>query len=229
VKKLFLITARSGSKGVPGKNIKLLNGKPLIYYSIKVALNVKNKADIVCVSTDDSEIKKIAEDAGAEVPFLRPTELSSDSATSSDVIIHAIKWYQTCQLNFGCVVLLQPTSPFRKPEHLNAAITLFNRDLDMVVSVKKCSSNPFFKLFVESEEGYLSKLSNDNALRRQDYADCYEFNGSVYVINTDSLLMKKEIKKFTKIKKYLMDEYHSVDIDTLLDFEFAEFLIQKMS
>ena len=110
---LYVIPARGGSKGVPGKNIKLLGGKPLIYYSIEVARALANDEDI-CVSTDNIEIKELVEQTGLQVPFLRPPELALDDSGTYEVLLHAVNYYATQGKQYNLLVLLQPTSPFRK-------------------------------------------------------------------------------------------------------------------
>ena len=126
MKALVIIPARSGSRGIPGKNIKLLGDKPLIQYSIDAAIKVFNKEDIL-VSTDSKEIKVIAENCGLNVPFLRPDELATDFTSSQDVILHAIDYTQQCGQNYDTVVLLQPTSPFRNAQHIEEAIKLYDK------------------------------------------------------------------------------------------------------
>ena len=151
MRSLFLIPARGGSKGIPHKNIKELNGKPLIHYSIDIARAVAADEDI-CVSTDDEEIIKCVEQTGLKVPFVRPAELASDTATTNDVIIHAINYYKSLGREYDNVVLLQPTSPLRKAYQVREAMELYTDDVDMVVSVKENLSSVV--LFKENENGF---------------------------------------------------------------------------
>ena len=118
---MYLIPARGGSKGIPHKNIKLLNGKPLIQYSIEIARKLAEDDDI-CLSTDDEEIKAVAEKLGLKVPFLRPDYLASDTATTSDVIVHALDFYEKQGRHYDVVVLLQPTSPLRTVQNVKDCI-----------------------------------------------------------------------------------------------------------
>src|SRR5690554_4054145 len=120
MKVLYIIPARGGSKGVPGKNIKLLGGKPLIYYSIEVARALAKDEDI-CVSTDDERIKEVVEKTGLKIPFIRPAELGTDSASTYDVLLHAINFYSAQGKEYDLIILLQPTSPLRKVEHVQKA------------------------------------------------------------------------------------------------------------
>ncbi|MCW3102488.1 MAG: CMP-N-acetylneuraminic acid synthetase [Bacteroidetes bacterium] len=221
---LFLITARGGSKGIPGKNIKPLAGKPLIHYAIDVAR--KCAADeFICVSTDDEAIIECVKEKGLTIPFRRPASLAADTSGSYEVIMHALEHYAAAGKRFRNVVLLQPTSPFRTAGHVKEAMALYSDDLDMVVSVKKTQANPFY-LYKEDENGLLQKLSESTYERRQDLPEVFELNGAVYVFNVASL-EKQPISAFKKIKKYVMPELNSVDIDDPIDWEWSEFLIEK--
>jgi N-acylneuraminate cytidylyltransferase len=220
---LFLIPARGGSKGIPKKNIKELGGKPLIQYTLEVAQEVAGEDDTICVSSDDDEIIQVVEHLGFQVPFKRPAELASDTAGSYEVLLHAINFYEDQGTQFNKLVLLQPTSPFRNAWQVKEAMALFTNDLDMVVSVKASDANPYVNLFEENEQGFLEKSKKGKYLRRQDARVVYQYNGAIYVMNIDSL-KKQSDKEFEAIKKYVMDEKTSLDIDHQLDWEFAEFL-----
>ena len=227
MKPLIIIPARGGSKGVPRKNIKLLNGKPLIGYTIEAAKQLFSDT-VICVSTDDVEIKGIVESLGLAVPFIRPQELASDTAATQEVLLYALEYYSKQGYDADTIILLQPTSPFRKAEHIRQAIELYqqNSDCEMVVSVKEASSNPYYVHFEESEEGYLKKLLQSKFTRRQDCPKVYELNGAVYIIKV-AALKEKKISDFTKIVKYQMDDATSHDIDTMFDWHFAEFLVNQ--
>jgi len=222
---LFLIPARGGSKGIPRKNIKLLDNKPLVFYSIDIARSLANDKNI-CVSSDDDEIINLVEDYGLKVPFKRPDELATDYASGNDVIMHAIRYYEEKGVIYDAVVELQPTSPLRQIQDVKNAIDLFDESLDMIVSVKETDSNPYYVLFEENPDGFLEKSKKGDFIRRQDCPKVYELNGAVYVFNVKSL-KKMEIKNFKKIKKSVMDEVSSVDLDTPTDWEYAEYLISK--
>lgn len=224
---LYLIPARSGSKGIPDKNIKELNGKPLIFYTLDVAKDLADTRDI-CVSTDSEKYRKIVEDCGVSIPFLRPSELSSDTATSYDVILHAIEFYKSQHIHYDAVVLLQPTSPLRSSENIKKALSFFSDDIDMVVSVKETKSNPYYTLYTADERGFLKKISDSKFTRRQDVPKIYELNGAVYIINTNSLIKHSSIADFKKVKLYEMNELQSVDVDTELDWLFCEYLLKKI-
>lgn len=223
---LVIIPARGGSKGIPHKNIKPLAGKPLIYYTIDTARQIVSDNDI-CVSTDDAEIIKYVEEYGLKVPFIRPAELATDTAGTYEVLLHALKFYEQQGIVYDVVVLLQNTSPFRTAEQVREALALYRSDLDMVVSVKECSANPYYCVFEEDGKGYLHICKGDGCItRRQDAPKVYEYNGAIYVINPRSL-KEKPLNKFTRRIKYVMDERSSLDLDTMDDWYFAEMISNK--
>jgi N-acylneuraminate cytidylyltransferase len=224
MKPLVVIPARSGSKGIPGKNSKLLCGKPLIQYTLEVAASLFPK-DEICITTDSNELKKIGENLGFTVPFLRPAHLASDTAGSHGVLIHALDFWESNFYKPDFIVLLQPTSPFRNEKHVKEAVSLYNQDLDMVVSVKKSESNPYYNLFEETPEGYLEKSKPLDITRRQDAPDVWEYNGAIYVINTESL-RNSQIHQFKKVSKYEMDEWSSWDLDSILDWKISELYLR---
>jgi len=224
---LFIIPARGGSKGIPGKNIKKLNGKPLITYSIDIAR--KFVADeFICISTDSEEIIGVVENYGLQIPFKRPNEIATDTSGSHEVIIHALDWYKHRGLKFEKIVLLQPTSPFRLKKHIEEALALYNADIDMVASVKKVKSNISATYYSENNNAFIEKVfSSDNiGIRRQDAKEIYELNGSIYVINVDSVRQNK-LGEFMRVKKTVMEDIYSVDIDDMLDWKWCEFIVQE--
>lgn len=221
---LVVIPARGGSKRVPGKNIKLLNGKPLIHYTIEAAREVFNDS-IICVSTDNEQIRQVSEEIGLEVPFLRPSELASDTADSRSVMLHAYEFYKDYRnYNADVIILLQPTSPLRNATHIKEALELYHSGLDLVFSVKETDSNPYFVLFEENEAGYLEKSKMGNFTRSQDCPKVWEVNGAIYLFNINSL-KSMAISEFQLIKKYEMNSHTSLDIDNSIDFQFASFLL----
>lgn len=222
---IAIIPARGGSKGVPGKNIKNLNGKPLIQYTIEAAKEIFENKQIL-LSTDNECIRKIGVKLGLEVPFLRPAHLSHDSSGTYEVLIHAIKFLNDEEIYPEKLILLQPTSPFRTSKHIVEALNIYNENLDMVVSVKETKANPYYILREENEDGFLEPSKNGNFKRRQDCPKVWELNGAIYIINVASL-KSKPISEFTKVKKYVMDELSSHDIDTHIDFELAKILMKN--
>lgn len=226
MKALVVIPARGGSKGVPRKNIKLLNEKPLIQYTLEAARGVFSDSQI-CVSTDDQEIKSVVENIGLSIPFLRPKHLASDIAGAHEVLLHTLEFYENKGYCPDTLVLLQSTSPFRTAQHLNEAVALYDVTCEMVVSVKQTKANPYYVLREENEQGWLVKSKEGNFVRRQDCPKVYEINGAIYIINVEAL-KSKLIQNFVKVRKYEMDEISSHDIDTFLDWEIAEVLVKKM-
>ena len=224
---LVVIPARGGSKGVPGKNIKPLAGKPLIYYTIEAARKVFND-DQILISTDDEEIRKCVEITGLKVPFLRPPELASDSAGMYEVLLHAISWVESTGYIPEILILLQTTTPFRTSDHIRGAMSLYDTNTEMVVSVRETSSNPYYVLYEENSDGWLEKSKTGNFVSRQECPKVWEFNGGIYIINTKSL-KEKPLNEFTRVRKYVMDDWSSHDIDTRLDWEIAEILANRIS
>ena len=221
---LVVIPARGGSKGIPYKIIKSLNGKPLICYSIDVARQFTVDENI-CVTTDDDKIIEVVEHYGLKVPFKRPDYLATDICGSNEVIQHAWQFYADKGKRYDAVLLLQPTSPFRKVEFLKDAVALYDDSIDMVTSVKLSSCNPYYDGFEENAEGLLIISKGDGTIeRRQDAPSVWQQNGSIYVINAKSL-MEKGLAHFTKIRKYAMPELYSVDIDNPFDWKVAELVI----
>lgn len=220
---LAVIPARGGSKGLPGKNIRFLCGKPLICYAVDTARSILEDVDI-CISTDSSDIKQVVEEYGLNVPFLRPAALATDTATTNDVLLHALDFYEQKGQRYNAVLLLQPTSPLRSDRQVKEAVDIFQDGVDMVMGVKE--SHAAAVMCHESDEGWLEVTLSHKATRRQDVKTYYEVNGAVYVISVKAL-KEKGLPNFTKRIKYVMPAENSIDIDTLLDFEMAEFLLSK--
>lgn len=226
MKYLVVIPARGGSKGIPHKNIKLLGGKPLIYYSIDVARQFTTD-DNICVTTDDVEIVSVVEQHGLKVPFVRPAELATDTCGSSEVIQHAYQFFAAKGIQYDAIVLLQPTSPFRKVEFIKEAVALYDESIDMVTSVRSAPCNPYYDGFEENANGLLQISKGDGTItRRQEAPRVWQQNGSIYVINPKSLI-EKGMGGFTKIRKYTMPELYSVDIDNPFDWKVAELVLSE--
>lgn len=221
---LVLIPARGGSKRIPQKNIKHLNGRPLIYYTLDTACDIA-KPEMICVSTDSDAIIAKVKEYGLGVPFKRPSNLAIDNAGTDKVILHAIAFYERSGVEIERVILLQPTSPFRTRSHVQEALAIYQDNLDMVVSVKETKANPYYTLFEENQEGFLFPSKKKDSLQRQNCPPVYEFNGAIYIINVASL-KKCTYKQFSRIRKYVMPEVDSLDIDTHLDWIVAEAIIR---
>ncbi len=218
---LYIIPARGGSKGIPNKNIVSLKGKALIDYSIDIARQLAPDSHI-CVSTDSEKIKKHVEDYGLHVPFLRPSDLATDTATSSSLVQHALEQYK--HLGITRLILLQATSPLRTNTHIKEALNLYSPHIDMVMSVSKSKKSPYFSLFEENKKGFLERSKKSNITRRQDSPDIFEANGSIYIINPNSI-QTQNIENFKKVKGYIMDDVYSIDIDSPLDLKICEALM----
>lgn len=224
---LYLIPARGGSKGIPGKNIRDFAGKPLICHSIDHARQAGASDCDICLSTDSPEIARVALDYGLEVPFLRPAELASDTAGSHEVMIHALDYFKSRGIDYDCLVLLQPTSPLRLPSDITGAQGLMKTGVEMAVSVREARSNPYYGTFETTDDGFLHISKGDgHYTRRQDAPKAWEYNGAVYVIDT-AALRQRPISRFDAIVPFEMPADRSVDLDTPLDWTIAEHLFRQ--
>lgn len=227
MKPVFVIPARGGSKGIPGKNIKPLCGKPLIAYSVEVARQLADDRDI-CVTTDDERIAQVVKNMGLDVPFMRPDYLATDGCGTYEVLLHAVKFYEELGRDYDTLVLLQPTSPMRTAEDVQAAIDAYTPDIDMVVTVTEAASNPYYNCYETDENGFLHVSKGDGCYtRRQDAPKAWEYNGAVYVINIESL-KKGPLGSFKRRKMVEMSRERSVDLDTPLDWMVAEAIMSGM-
>ncbi len=220
-----IIPARIGSKRLPKKNIKNLHGKPLIAWSIEAARQ-SQYVDNIIVSTDNSEIQKISEKYKAKAPFIRPAKLATDVSTSFDVVAHAIKTLNLDSEN-NIIIILQPTSPMRTSEEIDQALEFFfNKNADGVVSVSKTEHSPLWcnKLPSDYSLGEFIRPEISNA-RGQDLPTFYRINGSIYIYKSLKLLNKGHIFYDHTVYGFITSENTSIDIDTELDFRFAEFLM----
>ena len=219
---LALIPARGGSKGIPRKNIRPFCGKPLLQWSIDVALAAPS-VDQVVVSTDDPEIAEIACACGAEVPFLRPHELASDTAPGVAPALHALRQLPLV----SDLLLMQPTSPLRRVEDVEGIIALSRQiGSDAIVSVTPCSKHPAWMYELSSEQVIQPLLGIPDASRRQQLPSAYVLNGALYLASR-YLLEHDRSFLTTKTVGYVMPPERSVDIDTLLDWQWGEFLMQQ--
>lgn len=226
MKNIAIITARSGSKGIKDKNIKLLNGKPLMVYSIDAALESK-MFDRVMVSTDSEKYAEISKKYGAEVPFLRSAENSGDTSGSWDVVKEVLKRYEKSGERFDTVCLLQPTSPLRTAEDiLKAYKVLENKNANAITGVCECD-HPAEYMMVLGENNSLDEYRrNEVDLPRQLLKKQYRINGAIFIrkikYNNEDVHMVCDGDY-----AYLMDKKKSIDIDDEDDFEYAEYLLKK--
>lgn len=218
-----LIPARGGSKGIPGKNIKLLDGKPLIAYSIEAALE-SEYIDGVVVTTDSEEIAKLSRCFGAEVPFMRPPELAQDSSRTIDCVVHARDELAKMGRGPDVIVLLQPTSPLRTASDIDTALDLFiRRGFKGLVSVSKAEENPVLMRTMNANSELAPLLDIPSTMRRQDMPEFFSVNGSIYINLAEELTLETSLND--NPVGYVMPVERSVDIDTLEDFKAAESLL----
>lgn len=231
---LAIIPARGGSKGIHRKNIIDLCGKPLIGWSIDVALKTKDISRVI-VSTDDEEIATIAKEHGAEVPFIRPKEFAEDNTPTIDVLRHAIEWLNKNEgTKYATIVLLEPTSPARTPDNISNAINLFmDKQADSVVSVVEVDKhyNPDWQFLIkENQELYCFTGEDIRNItpRRQDLNDTYTRNGAIYVMKTSNIFGDRPSLYGEKVYAYVMDKKDSIDINTQDDLLKAELIMKKI-
>jgi CMP-N,N'-diacetyllegionaminic acid synthase len=227
---LAIIPARGGSKGLPGKNTKLLNGKPLLVYTSEIALQSKQLAEVI-VSTEDEQIRKVAKSLGIKVPFIRPMALAQDTTPTIDVIVHALQWFEKQTIFFDAVCLLQVTSPFRTLEFLDKAIEKFVKSgCDSLVSVQKVPHeyNPHWTFEVNAE-GNLKIATGEAEIisRRQELPTAYHRDGSIYLTKTEVLL--KQHSLYGKSTAFIeSDAEFYVNIDTMQDWKKAEEIVRNI-
>lgn len=227
MKSIAVITARSGSKGLKDKNIKLLNGKPLIAYTIEAAKK-SGCFDCVHVSTDSIEYAEIAKQYGAEVPFLRDKNLASDTASSWDVMRNVIKKYAANGQDYKRAMLLQPTSPLRTAEDIQNAFALMEeKNGEAVIGVCEMEHSPLWSNVLKEDGNMQGFLKMEYGVPRQQLPVYYRINGAIYLVNTDFLIRHGNV--FDKDSyAYIMPKERSVDIDGMIDFLFVEAYMKEM-
>jgi CMP-N,N'-diacetyllegionaminic acid synthase len=226
-KVVSIIPARGGSKGLPRKNVALLNGKPLIAYSIESALKSMLVSRVI-VSTEDAEIAETSRRYGSEV-MDRPEELAQDSSPTIPVVVHALHRLEEAKYRADVVVLLQPTTPLRTSQDIDAAVELFlETDCQSVVSVCEMEHSPYWSF--QTEEGYLKPLLGEKYLkmRRQDLPKVYLPNGALFISRPKTIY---ELKSFysSQTVPYLMPPERSIDIDSEIDLCQAEHLLKMFA
>ncbi|MHA4737754.1 acylneuraminate cytidylyltransferase family protein [Dyadobacter sp. MSC1_007] len=225
---LGLIPARKGSKGIPNKNLKILDDKPLVQYTIETALG-SGRLDCIALSTDGKKIMDFASQfQGIETPFLRPPELATDSSPAIDVIRHAIDYYEAAGRSFDYVVLLQPTSPFRMPDVIDSAIGQIVRvQADSLVSLGKMPDrfNPYWAY--EHSSGWFERVMQPTNMiaRRQDLPDTYYRDGEIYITRT-SLIRKGQITG-GKVTALINENQFAINLDTMEDWVQAEQIVKQ--
>jgi CMP-N,N'-diacetyllegionaminic acid synthase len=225
-----IVTARGGSKSIPGKNLVPLCGKPLIAWTIEAARNSPSVARVL-MSTDDDRIAATARRFGAETPFQRPAELSQDASPHIDVVLHAVEWLRTHEDYVpDYTLLLQPTSPLRSSVDIEAAIRLAReKQLEAVVSVCEAREHPYLTQRI-AEDGTLHNFVNHNLayMRRQDLPPAVVFNGALYLTRRTALLEQRSFLPRGTVA-YVMPHERSWDIDDLWDLAFVELVMNRMN
>jgi N-acylneuraminate cytidylyltransferase len=227
---LAVIPARKGSKRLPGKNKKLLAGKPLTQWTIEAAQKSKS-IDRVFVSTDCEELKSLSELLGVEVPFLRPESLAQDDSTPAQVIKHTLDYFKKFGQNYDWVIWLQPTSPLRTSVDIENAIELLHsKKADAVISVCPCEHSPLWAN-VLGEDGEMDHFLPD-AIKRNPRSQAlkqhHRLNGAIYIANVSRMRAENNLFLSDNLYAYKMSAARSADIDHELDFKFAEFLINEL-
>ncbi len=231
LKILAIIPARGSSKTIKDKNIKLLNKKPLIFYSINEALKLKKLFYKIVVSTDSKKIAKLSKKLGAEVPFIRPKIISKDTTPTLPVIKHCIDFIEKKdKVHIDWIIILQPTSPLRNALDIKKVINIMKNNIcDSVVSVKKViKSHPVFLRILK--KNYLKPyLLNNKFFRRQDVkSNIYKTNGSIYLTKRNVIFKNKNNLVYgKKVIPYFMNAKNSVDIDNEIDFKYCEFILNE--
>lgn len=225
---LCVITARAGSKRVPGKNIRILGDKPLVMWSIDVAKNIDSICDVL-VSTDDPMVAEVSKEAGVLVPWLRPSSISGDKASSVDAVLHALNWYEEERGLVDGVMLLQPTSPFRTKKTILEGINLFAmHNYRSIIGVSMTSENPAWMLIKKGD--FIVPLMDHNCFgaRSQDLPNIYIVNGAFYLISPSDLRKHRAFLLKETIPIIFKSEEESVDIDTEHDWSIAEMIAQRI-
>jgi CMP-N-acetylneuraminic acid synthetase len=226
VKSVIFIFARGGSKGVPGKNIKSLHGKPLIVHSIEIGLATPN-VEAVIVSTDDLGIAGVAKAHGAEVPFIRPKDLALDRSSEWLAWRHAINWYHEHRGEFEVFISLPATSPFRSVLDVEKTIQVLTSDPDVDIAITVCEANrnPYFNMVKIDPKGYSQLVisSSTDYVRRQDAPELFDITTVAYAARPQFVLKSASIFA-GRVKAVLVPRERSLDIDTPFDFMVAEAL-----
>lgn len=225
MKILALIPARGGSKRLPGKNTRMLGGKPLIVWSIEVIKDIPEICDIL-ISTDDIDISEVCKESDVLLPWLRPAELATDTASSVDAAIHALDWYETEKGAVDGLLLLQPTSPFRSRDTICKGIQLFFKyGLETVLGVSPTHAHPMWAM--KMEDNYLVPLMQENGLsvRSKELPIAYAVNGSFYMISPEKLRAERSFVGEKSIPLFIESPQEALDIDTLWDFKLAESML----
>jgi CMP-N,N'-diacetyllegionaminic acid synthase len=223
---LAIVPARGGSKGLPRKNIRLFNGRPLLSYSVKAGIESKYVSDVI-VSSEDEEILAIAKSYGASI-INRPEELATDTAPAKLLIKHALDAQLEKGVRYRYAILLQPTSPLRTSSHIDQAYeTLLSENASSLISVVEYEYTPF-KCFVINKDNTLQGLFNNDApfMNRQELPPCYLSNGAIYIFETEKFIKNMSFYQ-ERCVPYVMNKSESIDIDTQNDMDEAERIMKQ--
>lgn len=229
-KRLAIIPARGGSKGIPGKNIYPVAGRPLIYYTIEAAKKAQEMGavDRVIVSTDSEEIAGISREFGAEVPFIRPKELAADASKSAGFMMHAVEFYHDKQEYYDDIVLLQPTSPLRSADDIAAAVEVYDRagQQSLVSCYQEESVSVYNSYYLKNDVGIPLHPDHNKGKRRQDLPEVFVRNGAIFITDVQYLL-SSQLVIGEEPAVYIMPKERSLNIDTQYDMELAEWLMER--
>ena len=223
---LAIIPARSGSKGLKDKNIKKLNGKPMISYTIEAALKSEIFSNII-VSTDSQIYAEIAKKNGAEIPFIRPEKLSTDESTTTEVILHAISEMEKRNGKYDYFMLLQPTSPLRTSGNIKQAYSLLKeKNANSVVSVCETDHSPLWSNTLDESLSLDNFIDARKNTRRQELPTYYRLNGAIYLAKVSYYKEFNYLYKYNSYA-YIMNKRESIDVDDIIDFKLAEVLMEE--
>lgn len=223
---LAVIPARGGSKGVPRKNIIEVGGHPLIKYTIDCGKNSKY-LDRTVISTEDLLIKRVAEENGGDVPFLRPKELAEDTSKTIDCIVHAVNTLKSMGEEYDYVIILQNTVPLRKSWHVDEAIEMIVDSSERsLVSISEVDEHPILMRTLNEDKTVKNLLHMNSTMRRQDFPKFYKVDGAIYIQKLD-----KDFNNDTSLNDgklaYIMENRYSTDIDNYIDIKIVEYYLEK--
>lgn len=223
---IITICARGGSQGLPGKNIRVLLGKPLIAWTIEQAL-ASGSADRIFVSTDSEDIARVAREFGALVPFLRPAHLATSAAGKLPAILHLVEWVEAHDGQVKRVIDLDPTSPLRDVDDIRACAAMLDDETDLVITGYASDKNPYFNMVERKPSGYYERVCKPEGevLARQAAPAVYSMNASIYAWHRSSLAPSLWDKP--RIRLHEMHRERSIDIDHPVDFDLVELLMKK--
>jgi CMP-N,N'-diacetyllegionaminic acid synthase len=228
---LFLLVGRGGSKGLPGKNLREIAGLSLIGYKARSALQSRYCSRLI-VSSDSADIRNEAVRHGAEMLFERPAELATDTASSNDVVLHAMDWIEAHEgRRYDAIMLLEPSSPFARPEHFDQAIELFlARKASLVVGMRETEVSSIFVGTMDADGsigGIVDKMLRTPAQRRQDQPIEVTMNGALYLVGWDAMRQHRKVYA-DPASSYgiLMDRLHSIEIESAADLAYASYVIE---